>query len=114
MTSMDKEQLLLKKLEEISTILKETYLNTDEIGVLSGRAGIALFQFYYAKLLQEESHADAGVEVLSSIIQEINNGYDFHTFCSGIAGAAWVIELLQEEDFVELNCDELLGELDNF
>ncbi len=111
---MEKEQLLLKKLEEISAILGKTYHSTDEIGVLSGRAGIALFQFYYSKFLQKESHADVGVEILSSIIEKINNGYDFHTFCSGISGAAWVIELLQEEELIDLDCDQLLSGLDNF
>ncbi len=111
---MNKEQLLLKKLDEISNVLKDTYHNTDELGVLSGRAGIALFQFYYSKLLQEESHANIGVEILSSIIEEINKGYNFHTFCSGIAGAAWAIELLQEEEYIDLDCDKLLSGLDHF
>ncbi len=111
---MNQEELLLKKLAEISTVLKENYQHKDEMGVLSGRAGMALFQFNYARFLQDESHAEVGVEIISSVIEAINNGYDFHTFCGGIAGAAWTIDLLQEEDFIDLDCDELLSTLDGF
>ncbi|GAA4275171.1 lanthionine synthetase C family protein [Aquimarina gracilis] len=111
---MNQEKLLLQKLEEISSALQQEYQNTNEMGVLSGRAGIALFQFYYSKFLQDEKPADVGVEILSSIIEAINNGYNFHTYCSGIAGAGWVIDLLQEEDLIDLDCDELLSTLDGF
>ncbi len=111
---MSKKQQLLKKLEQISHILKDTYHHKEEIGVLSGISGIAVFQFYYARFSKEESHADIGVEMIASVIQKINEGYSYHTFCSGIAGAAWAIELLQEEGFIDVDCDELLSGLDDF
>ncbi len=110
---MNKEQFLLQKLEQISNALTHNE-DTEQIGVLSGSAGVALFQFYYSKLLNEESHADRGAATIVSIIEKINAGYDFHTFCSGIAGALWAIQLLQEEDFIDLDCDELLSDLDNY
>ena len=111
---MNKESILLDKLAQIHTILSETVKDEKEIGVLSGMSGIALFHFYYAKFLGEESIADIGVDVITLLFQKINDGYSFPTFCSGIAGAAWAIELLQEEDFIDVNSDELLSELDDF
>ncbi len=113
-TFMDTHSLLLKKLAQISEVLKNNYQTKEDIGVLGGISGIALFQFYYSKLIQDESQADLGVTLLTSVIEKINNGYSFHTFCSGIAGAAWAIELLQEEEFVSVDCDELLSGLDDF
>ncbi len=110
----DKKQVLLKKLEQISLVLQENYQSKDEIGVLAGTSGIAVFQFYYSKLIQEETNADIGAEILSFVIEKINNGYSFHTFCSGIAGAAWAIALLQEEEFIDVDCDELLSGFDDF
>ncbi len=113
-STLTKESVLVQKLAEIQKVLIAHVHEVDEIGVLSGSAGIALFQFYYAKLTGEESYADQGVEILASIIEKINTGYNFHTFCSGIAGAAWTIQLLQEEGYVDLDCDELLSDLDSF
>ncbi|WP_282079676.1 lanthionine synthetase C family protein [Aquimarina algiphila] len=111
---MNQEQVLLEKLKEIAEILQKEYTHKEEIGVLSGISGIALFQFYYAKLMNEESHAEIGVELLGLVFQKINEGYTLPTFCSGIAGAAWAIELLQEEEFIDIDCDEVLSGLDTY
>lgn len=111
---MNTKSVLLDKLEQISSILSENYKDTEHVGVLSGLSGIALFQFYYAKLLEEESHADIGVEMISLVIEKINDGYSFPTFCTGIAGAGWAIELLKEEEFVDIDSDDLLSDLDDY
>ncbi|SEK69613.1 Lanthionine synthetase C-like protein [Aquimarina amphilecti] len=106
--------ILLDKLESISTILSENYKNNEHVGVLSGISGIALFQFYYSKFTEKESHADVGVEIISSVIERINEGYSFPTFCTGIAGAGWAIELLDEEGFIDIDSDDLLSDLDDY
>lgn len=111
---MSKEVLLLEKLDEINTVLKENHQTEDDIGVLSGISGIAIFQFYYSKLKQDEASADLGADLLSTVVEQINNGYDQPTYCSGIAGAGWAMELLSEEGFIDLDCDELLPLLDDF
>ncbi len=106
--------ILLDKLEKISVILSENYKMNEHVGVLSGISGIALFNFYYSKFTNQESHADIGVEMISSVIEKINEGYSFPTFCTGIAGAGWVIELLEEEEFIDVDSDELLSDLDDY
>jgi len=111
---MNTKSVLLDKLEEISSILSDNYKTTEHVGVLSGLSGISLFQFYYAKLTEEESHADMGVEMISLVIEKINEGYSFPTFCTGIAGAGWAIELLREEEFVDIDSDDLLSGLDDY
>jgi len=111
---MHKESIVYDKLAQIHRALTKNESQKEDIGVLSGDAGIALFHFYYSRLMNDASIADDGVKVLTSIIEKINNGYNFYTYCSGIGGAAWAIQLLEQEDFVDLDCDELLGELDLF
>ncbi|WP_298314407.1 lanthionine synthetase C family protein [uncultured Aquimarina sp.] len=106
--------ILLDKLEKISNILSENYNTNEHVGVLSGISGIALFQFYYSKFIEKESHADIGVEMISSVIEKINEGYSFPTFCTGIAGAGWAIELLDEEGFIDVDSDDLLSDLDDY
>ncbi|NAS29377.1 hypothetical protein GTQ40_00190 [Flavobacteriaceae bacterium R38] len=105
---------LEEKLKEISTILKEEYKENDQLGVLAGISGIALFHFYYSKYLDTDKHADVGVDILEEAVNRINNGYQFPTYCSGIAGAGWVFEHLLEEDFMDSDNDELLSDLDEY
>jgi len=111
---MNQKEQLQEKLKEIDRILRDTYQDHTEIGVLSGISGLALFQFYYGKLLGEESNTDVGAEMLSLVIQKINEGYSYHTFCTGISGAAWAMELLKQEGFIDLDTDALFSELDDF
>ncbi|WP_299315140.1 lanthionine synthetase C family protein [uncultured Aquimarina sp.] len=110
---MEKKALLFQKLEEINNILKNSF-NKEDIGVLSGASGISLFHFYYAELLNDNKIADAGVDKISKVVEAINEGYSYPTFCSGIAGAGWVIEFLKNEDFIEIDTDVLLSELDTY
>lgn len=110
-----REQKLKDKLEEINLELQNNgKLDSTDIGVLSGSAGLALFHFYYNEYNPNEASEDIGSTIIASIVNSINEGYNFHTFCGGIAGAAWTIELLNELDFIELDTDSLLGVLDDF
>lgn len=110
-----REQKLKDKLEEINLELQNNgKLDTTDIGVLSGSAGLALFHFYYNEYNPNETSEDIGSTIIASIVNNINEGYNFHTFCGGIAGAAWTIELLNELDFIELDTDALLGVLDDY
>ncbi len=111
---MDTTKVLKEKLKDIHTILHENYRNTEHIGVLSGISGISLFQFYYARYIENENIADIAVDTISETIQRMNNGYSFPTFCTGIAGAGWVLELLNEEEFIDIDNDELLSDLDGY
>lgn len=111
---MKKKELLHHKLAEISEVLRGKYKESDQTGVLAGTSGIALFQFYYSKFLDTDEFADTGVEILTDCIERINNGYGFPTYCSGLAGTGWVIDHLEQQDFMDAGGDELLAELDNY
>jgi len=109
-----REQKLKNKLEEINQeLINNGDLDSTDIGVLSGSAGLALYHFYYNAYNPNETSEDVGSEIIASIVG-INEGYNFHTFCGGIAGAAWTIELLNELEFIEVDTDALLGILDEY
>lgn len=106
-----------EKLHQIAEALEGYTLDKKsnaDIGVLSGGAGIALFHFYYGRLFKNEKSSDLGASIIEDIVGEINKGYSFHTFCGGIAGAAWVIDLLEEEEYIDLDADQLLEPLDAY
>jgi lantibiotic modifying enzyme len=110
---MNKE-LLEKKLKEIDQIIKSKYTEETQIGVLAGLAGISLFQFYDSKYLDIDDPADIGVEMLTNCIDKINEGYSYPTFCTGIAGTGWVLDHLEQEEFMDADNDDLLPELDQY
>lgn len=108
------KQILEKKLVQIHDILKSKYQQEKHLGVLAGLSGISLFQFYYSKYLDIETNADIGVDIITNCIEKINNGYDYPTFCNGIAGLGWACDHLEQEGFIEINADALLPQIDDY
>ncbi|MCP5107269.1 MAG: lanthionine synthetase C family protein [bacterium] len=103
------------KLSEISDVLlKNTEKVKSNIGVMGGKAGIALFFFYYANLTMEEKYVDFAHELITDIFDEINKEFSLHTFAGGLAGVGWMMEHLVKNEFVEADTDEILESLDPF
>ena len=84
---MNLESQFREKLKEICEVLDRETSKNKEIGVLSGTSGVALFQFYYSRFLDDDIHADKGVETITKMVEYINSGFNYPTFCTGIAGA---------------------------
>lgn len=102
----------LLKIERILKQQKSKFINNP--GLMGGQIGVAIFFFYYAKLMDKQEPYDYGMELLSSVFDRINKGFHFHTHASGLAGIGSSIELLVENDFLEADTNELLGELDDY
>ncbi|KAA2218523.1 lanthionine synthetase C family protein [Maribacter flavus] len=111
---MEDEKYLQKHLSEISLIIEREYKSMQDVGILGGISGCALFQFYYAKFLDSDYHSNLGIDIVAYCIDKINDGYSFPSYCSGIAGLGWAIQHLQNEGFVELDSDDLLSQFDGF
>ncbi len=84
------------------------------IGTMGGKAGIALFFFYYARLTMEEKYVDFAHQLINEIFDDINKETNIHTLAGGLAGVGWMMELLVQNDFVEADTDEILETLDPF
>jgi len=111
----EKKEYVLKKLIQIEKILREKSSKID-IGnsLMGGKMGVALFFFYYAKLVNKQKQYDLGLELLSSVFEKINEGFSYHTHAGGLAGIGSLIELLLKHDFLEADTNELIGGLDNY
>jgi len=106
-------EILNQKLKEINQIIEQGAHEKNNIGVLSGLSGIALFKFYYSKFLDKDNN-DTGSILLEQSIQKINEGYSMGTFCSGIAGMGWVINHLKKEEFIDLDNDDMFLVVDEY
>lgn len=111
---MNLKKQLENKLKEIADFLLNHESDNKDIGVLGGTSGIALFHFYYADYEDDDRHAEKGTEIIYEAFQRIQEGYNYPTFCDGIAGACSTLELLKEEQFIELEEDIITPEVDTY
>ncbi|NKI30790.1 lanthionine synthetase LanC family protein [Croceivirga thetidis] len=112
--SKEKRLELEAQVKQLAIITKNSYEELEHIGVLGGLAGVALFQFYCAHYFDEDSYSETGVEIITRCMERINEGYSYTTYCNGIAGFGWTLQLLQNLDFIDLDLDELLTPFDDF
>lgn len=101
MSDQELKNKLQTKLEEIADILCCSMDRFNNPGVLAGVSGFALFMFYYSKFTQDSKYAEIGERALEKAVDMINNGYQLHTYCSGISGMAWTFEHLARHGFIE-------------
>lgn len=104
-----------EKVDQIAEALMQYQVDSKEaINLMGGKSGLALFFFYYALLTKDEKYMDKGVELLSEVFDEINNGFIFHTHAGGLAGVGWAVNMLAKNEFLDMDVDETLGDLDAY
>jgi len=108
------QTFFVEKLEQINQLTQSLHPKESMLGVLNGKAGLALFQFYYAKYSNTETPADIGEDILAQSIESINQGFNYPTFCNGIAGLGWTLDHLQQQGLIDTDVDGLLSGLDNY
>jgi len=106
----------LEKLKTFDKVISEKYNEEKHrVGILGGLSGLAIFQFHYAKLVNNDISAKTGASILENCIEGINNGqYNHPTYCNGICGFGWAINYLYKNDFVNLEIEESLLQIDTF
>lgn len=107
---------LKNKLTEIAEIIFDNDDNElkSKPGLMGGKAGAALFCFYYHKFSGEERFQEKGYQYLQDIIEDLNSGYNYHTFCDGIGGIAWLFEHLKQNKFITAEEAEINDDLDDY
>ena len=109
---MQDKDFVTKKLAEIANIIVENNFQ-ENIGLLSGAMGEALFLFHYDKFNGENRVYNRGIELIEIIFKTINGGNLQTSFCNGLAGVGWGIEYLIENNFIEEDIRDSLTEIDD-
>lgn len=113
--SEEERQEILEIIDKISkAILIHKPLFDSKPGLILGKAGVTLFLFYYAKYINNQKIHDFATELLESVLIDINDGFSYHTHANGISGVGFVINLLTQEDFIEINTEEVLEIIDEY
>ena len=81
------------------------------IGLLTGKTGIAIFFYHYARYTGRKIYSDFADELIDEIYREIHINVPLN-FKDGLCGIAWGIEYLMRNGFIDGNPDEVLEDLD--
>lgn len=83
----------------------------DNLGLMHGKMGIAIYFFHLARETKSSIYEDYAGELIDEIYEEIS----IHTPCdfgNGLAGIGWGIEYLVQNGFIDADTDEVLEEFD--
>ncbi|MCC8198203.1 MAG: lanthionine synthetase C family protein [Tannerellaceae bacterium] len=109
-----KERLSLKLKEIAECIYKkiESGSQSELRGIYMGDFGMLLFLYYYSNYSQDEKFltlTDTFTDQLLENFVEQSSGY---TFCDGISGMLYMMEILKENDFLEIDLEDSQEVLD--
>lgn len=99
-------------LKQAYDYLKKDALSIKDSGLLYGRMGIAISFFLYAKRFNDESYEDFAVEILDSILTELNETTP-PDYASGLAGIGVGIEYLIQHKLIQADANDVFLEIDN-
>ncbi len=102
------EHLLHKTLQTIHPLISQ--VNYQQDGLLGGRLGGILYQYYYSKVYQNPEAAelaDTWVRQTFAAVNSEENTLIGSSFSTGGAGFAWVISHLTEAGWLDFDLDEL-------
>ncbi len=105
-----------KKLKYIKeAILQKNYIEkVIDHGLLGGTSGIALFFFYYSQYANDEKLYDNACELIENAFDKIMKGNTYETFAGGLAGLGWLLEHLSQNDILDVETNETIGEIDEY
>jgi hypothetical protein len=105
------KKVISSSLTRISNALLLNASFTDNIGLLNGKMGIAIFFFKYGEYSGNKIVTNYAGELIDEIYEDINTNTPLD-FADGLTGIGWGIEYLAANRFVDADTDEALAEID--
>lgn len=99
-------------LKRISNILFLNASFLDNLGLLKGKMGVAIFFYHYYRYSGNVIYNEFANELIDEIYTEINVETPI-SFADGLAGIGWGLHYLVKNKFVKADIDEVLSEIDN-
>ncbi len=100
------------RLQCIANLLLLNASFVDNLGILNGKMGIAIFFYHYYRLSGNKIYEEYAGELIDEIYEDISPG-TLVSFEDGLTGIGWGIEYLVRNGFVQADTDEALSEIDN-
>ncbi|WPV65514.1 hypothetical protein [Chitinophaga sp. LS1] len=84
---------------------------TEDMSLVNGQAGMALFLFHYARVVESEPYYEVAqnllVENYRYLVRQIK-----HPHLSAVPGIGWLISHLGQQQLIGINTDEMLEKVD--
>ena len=112
MLSPNLKNCLNSRLQRIANMLLLNGSFINNLGLLNGKMGIAIFFYQYSRFTNNKVYLDFAGQLIDEIYEEIYYGMSAD-FANGLTGIGWGIEYLIKNGFVEADRDETLKEIDN-
>jgi len=105
---------IASKLSEISDALYNYQFDSENIGLMGGKTGVALFFYYYYKYTNNTKFLDKANELIHADFDSINSGFAYGTHAGGISGILFTLSLLKEQEFIDFEEEDILTPFDPF
>ena len=105
-------KLTNKYLEIIEHLSNSHDINS--IGLLGGALGKYILLLHHNKYVNKDEGVELTIEFLKNIIENMIVENQSPTYCNGISGFGVLIEYIEQNDFIELDTQEILQELDHY
>lgn len=112
MNESEQKSKVDSRLQRIANVLLLNASFIDNLGLLNGKMGIAIFFYQYSRYNGNKIFGDYAGELIDEIYEEINTNNPVD-FANGLTGIGWGIEYLVKSKFLEADTDEALAEIDN-
>ncbi len=108
---------LTNVLHKINDTLSNNFKETENMDLLSGYAGVAIFKVNYIKHFHSDSESIDNSFLLEPIhkfeaFQNLTNSSP--NFCGGISGILWYIKYLNRFDVLDINCDDIISSFKSY
>jgi hypothetical protein len=112
MNESEKFSRIDDRLKRIANVLLLNASFIDNLGLLNGKMGIAIFFYRYGQYSRNKVFTDYAGELIDEIYEEISTTTTVD-FANGLTGIGWGIGYLVENKFVDADTDEALADIDN-
>ena len=103
---------IMEQLRLVSEMLIAGKNMPDDIGLLTGKTGIALFFLHLARGTGNNAYEDYAAELIDSISESLYQA-ETVTYAGGLAGICAGISYLIKQQYIDADADELLDEVDS-
>lgn len=100
------------QLQRIANILLLNASFIENLGLLDGKIGIAIFFYHYSRYTGNEVFEHYADELIDEIYSQICKSSPID-FKNGMMGIGWGLWYLAHKEFIEANLDETLSEIDD-
>jgi lantibiotic biosynthesis protein len=103
-----------RKFSEIRDVLSNDKVYHGNPSLISGDLSVVLFHLHTFEYTQDSKLFDRAVEKLEEYLDKIVIENINPTYCTGFAGLGFLVEFIEQKDWIEIDTNDLLGEIDEY